>query len=172
MERILALSFWVLASVPRLNALRAIAQMQAATNPTGDLFSPDLMKKLKKYCPHELQELQDTYGKNGNCSAFLLRKILEKLIIVAFSKNHREHFLQVPARPGGWKGLKNLIEVAAREKIDGISFMVPKTASEIKGAKFLGATAAHNPLVGVDMPSIVPQMPFVVTAYKELARRL
>jgi hypothetical protein len=165
-------NFWVLASVPRSIAIRAIAQIQSATNPTGALFSRDLTNKLKKYCRHELQELQDNYGKNGNCSAFLLRKILEKLIIIAFSKNHKEHFLQDPARPGGWKGLKDLIEVAAREKIDGISFMVPKTASEIKGVKFLGDTAAHNPLVGVDMPSIVPQMPFVVTAYKELARRL
>ena len=65
-----------------------------------------------------------------------------------------------------------MIEIAAKEKISGIAFLVPKTAAEIKGLKFLGDTAAHNPLVGVDMASIVPQMPFVITAYKELAKRL
>jgi len=49
---------------------------------------------------------------------------------------------------------------------------VSKTANEIKGLKFLGDTAAHNPLVGVDMASIIPQMPFIITAYKELAKHL
>jgi hypothetical protein len=65
-----------------------------------------------------------------------------------------------------------MIEVAAREKVDGVPFLIPKTANEIKGLKFLGDTAAHNPLVGVDITSILPQMPYMITAYEELAKRL
>jgi hypothetical protein len=50
--------------------------------------------------------------------------------------------------------------------------LIPKTANEIKGLKFLGDTAAHNPLVSVDMKTIVPQMPYIITAFEELARHL
>jgi len=41
-----------------------------------------------------------------------------------------------------------------------------------RGIKFLGDTAAHNPMVNVDVADILPQMPFIVTAYKELALHL
>lgn len=165
-------NFWVLACMTRTEAIRAIGKEQKVRDIEENLFSEDLTSKLNKDFDHELGELQDNFGRNGNCSAFLLRKILEKLIIITFSKNGRNKLLEDPARPGGWKGLKDLIEIAAREKINGIPFLVPKTANEIKGLKFLGDTAAHNPLVGVDMASIVPQMPFIITAYKELARCL
>jgi len=65
-----------------------------------------------------------------------------------------------------------MVEIAAREKINGLPFLTPKTANEIKGIKFLGDTAAHNPLVGVDVRTILPQMPYIITAYNELAKRL
>src|SRR5882762_1176020 len=165
-------NFWVLTCMTRAEALKAIGKTQKVRDIEENLFSQDLMSKLKKDFGHELEELHDNFGKNGNCSAFLLRKILEKLIIVTFSKNGREQLLEDSARPGGWKGLKDMIEIAAKEKINGMAFLVPKTANEIKGLKFLGDTAAHNPLVGVDMTSVVPQMPFIVTAYKELAKHL
>jgi hypothetical protein len=70
------------------------------------------------------------------------------------------------------EGLKDIIEIAAKEKINGIPFLIPKTANEIKGLKFLGDTAAHNPLVSVDMQTILPQMPYIITAYEELAKHL
>ena len=165
-------NFWVIASVQRADALKLIGKTHRVRAIEEDLFSANLMQKLARDFSHELQELQDNFGKNGNCTAFLLRKILEKLIIIAFSKKQKEHLLEDKARPGGWKGLKEMIEVAAREKVDGVPFLIPKTANEIKGLKFLGDTAAHNPLVGVDITSILPQMPYMITAYEELAKRL
>jgi len=54
----------------------------------------------------------------------------------------------------------------------GCLFLSPKTAEKIEGIKFLGDTSAHNPLVNVDMETILPQMPFIITAYKELAKHL
>jgi hypothetical protein len=165
-------NFWVLASVPKEDALKTIGKTQKIMDIEENLFSRELTKRLAKDFGRELEELHDNFGKNGNCSAFLLRKILEKLIIVAVSKNGGEHLLRDSGRPGGWKGLKDMIDIAAREKISGIPILIPKTANEIKGLKFLGDTAAHNPLVGVDMATIIPQMPYVITAYKELAERL
>jgi len=127
---------------------------------------------LKKTFGRELEELRDNFGKNGNCTTFLLRKILEKLIIIAFGKNEKDKLPEDQTRPGGWVGLKEMIETAEREKLHSVPFLIPKTANEIMGIKFLGDTAIHNPLVGVEMSTIVPQMPFVITAYEELAKRL
>lgn len=165
-------NYWVLTSVRREQALRFIAKQGKAKEIEEELFSENLVRRLKKNFGRELEELRDNFGKNGNCTAFLLRKILEKLIIVVFGKNGREKLLEDKGRPGGWIGLKDMIEVAAREKLHGVSFLVPKTANEIKGIKFLGDTAAHNPLVAVEMSTILPQMPYIITAYEELAKRL
>jgi len=68
--------------------------------------------------------------------------------------------------------LGTMINIASSEKIRGISFLTPKTAKEIKGIKFLGDAAAHNPLINVDMKTIIPQMPYIITAYEELAKKL
>jgi len=163
---------WVLTSVKREQALKLIGKTRKVLEIEEQLFSEGLTRRLKKNFARELEELHDNFGKNGNCAAFLLRKILEKLIIIVLGKNGKVNLLEDKTRPGGWVGLKEMIEIAAREKLHGVPFLIPKTANEIKGIKFLGDTAAHNPLVGVEMNTILPQMPFIVTAYEELAKRL
>ncbi len=165
-------NFWVLSSVSRDQALRLIGKKGKIREIEEELFSDNLLKRLKKDFGRELDELHYNFGKSGNCTAFLLRKILEKLIILTFAKNGKENLLEDSGRPGGWKGLKNMIEIAAQQKLNGVPFLVPRTAREIKGMKFLGDTAAHNPLASVDMNSIIPQMPYIITAYEELAKRL
>ena len=62
-----------------------------------------------------------------------------------------------------------MIELAMREKVNSASLLSGKTGNAIKGTKFLGDTAAHNPMVNVDISDILPQMPYIITAYKELA---
>lgn len=165
-------NYWVLACVNSEEGLRIIGKKGKVRKIEEELFSDELTKRLKRDFGGELDELRDNFGRNGNCTAFLLRKILEKLIIIVFGKNGKEKLLEDKGRPGGWIGLKEMIETAAREKLNGIAFLIPKTANEIKGIKFLGDTAAHNPLVDVEMSTILPQMPFIITAYQELAKRL
>ncbi|HET9177429.1 MAG TPA: hypothetical protein VFQ24_03640 [Terriglobia bacterium] len=165
-------NYWVLACVDPEDALRAIEKKGKIRKIEEELFSQQLTKSLEKDFGKELVELRENFGRNGNCTAFLLRKILEKLIIIVFAKHGKEHLLEDRSRPGGWVGLKDLMETAAREKLNGIPFLVPKTAHEIKGIKFLGDTAAHNPRVNVDISTILPQMPFIITAFQELANRL
>lgn len=138
----------------------------------NQLFSEDLLQKLDKNFTKELDDLQLNFGRSGNCSAFLLRKILEKLIYIAFAHNNIETKLEDKNQPSGLKGLQSMINVAASEKVNGFPFITPKTAQEIKGIKFLGDSSAHNPLIDVDMETIIPQMPFIITAYKELVRHL
>ncbi len=137
-----------------------------------ELFADVLVKKLGKSFSNELADLRLNFDRSGNCSAFLLRKILEKLIYIAFARNNIQYKLESKNHPSGLVGLETMVNIAAAEKIEGVPLIGPKTAQEIKGIKFLGDTAAHNPLVDVDMKTILPQMPFIITAYKELARHL
>lgn len=137
----------------------------------AELFATDLIAKLKKSFSVELEDLNLNFGRSGNCSAFLLRKILEKLIFLTFAHNNLQSKLEDPSR-GGLIGLEGMINIASSEKIKGTPFMTPRTAQEIKGIKFLGDASAHNPLVHVDMKTIIPQMPFIITAYKELSNHL
>jgi hypothetical protein len=165
-------NYWVLTHVRREDALRQIKKQSGIKEIEQELFSHKLMAKLKKDFSDELEELRDNFGKNGLSAAFLLRKVLEKLIIIVLGKNGKQHLLKSRQHADRWLGLSDMIDVAVQERIDGVPFLLSKTAQEIKGIKFLGDTAAHNPLASVDTKTILPQMPYIITAYEELAKRL
>lgn len=165
-------NFWVLASTPRERAIQLIAKSQNILDVEKELFSEDLMKKLKKDFKTEFNGLQHNFGKSGTCTAFLLRKVLEKLIYLTFAKNGIEIKLEDKTKVGGLVGLETMINIASSEKVSGIPFLTPKTAKEIKGIKFLGDAAAHNPLINVDTKTIIPQIPYIITAFEELSKKL
>jgi hypothetical protein len=165
-------NYYVIASVTREEALREIGKDRRVLEVEAQLFSDTLVKALAKNFSAELAELHTNFGRHGNATAFLLRKILEKLLIIVFGKLGRTSAIEDKLRPGGWKGLQEIVDVASREKVSGLPVLTGKTATELRGIKFLGDTAAHNPLVDVEMPTIVPQMPFLITAFGELVRHL
>jgi hypothetical protein len=136
------------------------------------LFSEDLINKLGNAFKTEVSDLHINFNKSGNCTAFTLRKMLEKSIYLVFAKNSISSKLEDKSGNGRIIGLEVMIDAAAREKINGIKILQPQTAKNIKGIKFLGDVSAHNPLINVDMETILPQMPFIIAAYKELAERL
>lgn len=136
----------------------------------SDLFEDGLAAELGAQFETELADLRLNFAKSGNCTAFLLRKVLEKLTYLTFAKHGIAAKLEVAGSPGYLIGLDAMIEAAAREKIGGMPLLTPRTAREVRGIKFLGDMSAHNPLTNVDMKTIVPQMPFIITAYKELLR--
>ena len=135
-----------------------------------DVFSDELIKALGKDFEVEINDLRLNYGTSGTCAAFLLRKILEKLIFLSFAKNGFEDKLK--NADGELVGLKTMLDMATVCKVNGKPFLMSKTAKEIEGIKFLGDTSAHNPLVNVHMKTIVPVMPFIITAYSELSKKL
>ena len=165
-------NYYVIASVTREEALREIGKDRRVLEVEAQLFSDALVKALARNFSTELAELQANFGRHGNATAFLLRKILEKLLIIVFGKLGRASAIEDKSRPGGWRGLQEMVDVASREKVSGLPVLTGRTASELRGVKFLGDTAAHNPLVDVEMPTIVPQMPFLITALGELSRHL
>jgi hypothetical protein len=135
-----------------------------------NLFSEELLKKLGNSFETEINDLRLNFNHSGTCTAFLLRKILEKLIFKTFAKNNLSQKLE--DQSGRGIGLEAMVNIARSEKIAGVPFLIPKTGEKIKGIKFLGDVSAHNPLTNVDMETIIPQMPYIITAYKELAEKL
>jgi len=172
-------NFWILASIPKEKALQMIGKRSQMIGKSRrmiaieeELFSDKLIKKLGDDFSVEINDLKHNFGKSGNCTAFLLRKILEKLIFIAFSKNNIGTKLEDKTRPGRLVGLETMINLCASERIKGVPFLMSKTVKEIKGIKFLGDVSAHNPLTNVDMKTITPQMPYIITAYEELTKKL
>jgi hypothetical protein len=136
---------------------------------TSEVVLPEkLIKSLGKTFKTEIDDLNLNYGKSGSCTAFLLRKILEKLLFLVFSKNNLQNKLR--DKDGKFITLKLMLDLATKTNINGIPIILPKTAEKIDGIKFLGDTAAHNSLVNVEMKTISTQMPFIITAYQELAK--
>lgn len=142
------------------------------TDAGNDLFSETLTKKLNGKFETELNDLRLNFGYSGTCTAFLLRKILEKLLYIVFTQNNIAQKIKDRNNPGGLVGLEKMVAIAAKEKFEGAPIITSQTARRIRGIKFLGDVSAHNPLINVDMETITPQMPFIITAYKELAERL
>jgi len=133
------------------------------------LFDAALVKKFGRDFDQEIADLHLNFGKSGNCTAFLLRKILEKLIYITFAKGKLLQKIGDKNAPGRVVGLDAMIKAAVQEKrSDGRPYLTVNTAKNIEGLKFLGDASAHNPLTEVDMKTILPQMPFIITAYKEL----
>lgn len=134
------------------------------------IFSENLVKKLGKDFETEIKDVSLIYGRSGTCTAFLLRKVLEKIVFLAFAKNGISD--QLKDKNGDFVGLKRMLDLCTTNKIGGKPYLMPKTAKEIVGIKFLGDTSAHNPLINVDMKTIVPQMPFIIIAYEEISTKL
>lgn len=135
-----------------------------------DILPEKLVASLGKEFETEIKDLKLNFGKSGTCTAFLLRKILEKLIFLTFAKNGISDKLK--DKNGDFVGLKTMLQMAIICKVRGKPFLMPKTAKAIEGIKFLGDTSAHNPLVNVHMKTIIQVMPFIITAYDELSRKL
>ena len=162
-------NYWYLSSIEEAEAKSMVRSSKKEKKLVDRLFSDDLIKKLKPQFEEELKDLHLVFGKSGTCTAFLLRKILEKLIFLVFAKHGLEKNLE---KNGELVGLKSMIDLAMSTKNKGKPFIMPRTGKEINGIKFLGDAAAHNPLVNVDMCSLLPQMPFIIIAYQELTQNL
>jgi hypothetical protein len=140
------------------------------TSMPEQIFSERLIKTMGKAFETEIKDITFVYGKSGTCTAFLLRKILEKLIFLTFAKNGLSDKLK--DNNGDFVGLKTMVNLATANKVQGKPFLMPTTAKEIEGIKFLGDISAHNPLINVEMRTIISQMAFITTAYEELSKKL
>jgi len=130
-----------------------------------------LRKELGEKFITEIEGLEIVYGKHGDCTAFLLRKILEKALFLALVKTrYGEEKLSDNSRK--YVGLEKLLDIASSYKVEGVPLLPQKTIEKIKGVKFLGDVAAHDYSINVSMEEIIPQIPYFQIALKQLSKYL
>lgn len=128
-------------------------------------------KKLGEKFQQDIRELNTSFTYDcGNSAAFLLRKILEKAIFYVFVTNNKTEL--VKEENGNLKGLQDMINLCSSERIKGIPILLPKTAKELLGIKFLGDSAAHDYLANIEVSDINYQLPYWTIAIKELCDKL
>lgn len=135
------------------------------------ILSEITVKKLGEKFQQDIRELNTAFTHDcGNSAAFLLRKILEKTIFFVFATNGKADLLK--DKSGNFIGLESMINLSVQEKIRGIPILLPKTARELLGIKFLGDSAAHNYLIDIEVSDINHQLPFWTAAIKELCDKI
>lgn len=91
-----------------------------------------LVLKMQKEFRVEINDLNHNYGISGTCTAFLLRKILEKLIFKTFAKHGKLSRIENKANKNEKVGLEKMIDIAATEKNKGVPFLSRRTAMRLK----------------------------------------
>jgi len=131
----------------------------------------ELREMLGKEFEDELRELTIAELNGcGLCQGFLIRKILEKLLVKCLSKQGLSS--RIYDQTNRLVNLSSLLTIAQSHKVAGNPILSPRTAKAINGVKFLGDTAAHNPFYTVDSETVNKQMPYIITALGELSKRL
>jgi hypothetical protein len=134
-------------------------------------FSAGFEKSLGKDFETEFADLRLVYGRSGTCSAFMFRKLLEKTTFIALVKNGTKgNKLKDPS--GRYLGLDSLLVLVTKVKHKSMPILSPKVYEKIQGVKFLGDSAAHNYLINITMEDMIPQLPYVTLALKEIAKGL
>jgi len=137
------------------------------TKDLNKILSEITKKKLGERFQQEIRELNIAFTYDcGTSGAFLLRKILEKMIILVLNSNSQSSLLK--DGNGKSRGLEALINICSQNKIKNNFILQNQTAQKLLGIKFLGDIAAHNPIANVDLETLNPQLPYWITAVKEL----
>ncbi|KXB00067.1 hypothetical protein AKJ45_03120 [candidate division MSBL1 archaeon SCGC-AAA261F19] len=119
----------------------------------------------------ELNDLEIVYGESALCTAFLLRRMLEKALYFSFVRNGKLDRIESGQSGKKFIGLKKMIGKAQSEVAkDGSPFLNNKTAGNLMRIKFLGDYAAHNFLSEVKMDDIDRNFTYLCKALEELSR--
>ena len=137
----------------------------------NNILSDLTAKKLGERFQQDIKELNVAFTYDcGTSAAFILRKILEKIIFYVLSTNGRGDLIK--NSEGTILGLEALINLCGGEKIKEIPILLPRTAKELLGMKFLGDSAAHNYLANIEVKDINHQLSYWTIAIKELINNL
>ena len=140
---------------------------EAEITELNTVLSEITKKRLGDRFQQDIKELNISFTYDcGNSAAFILRKFLEKAIFHALANNGKIDLVKNPE--GSIFGLEAMINVCAKEKINGMPILLPKNAKELLGMKFLGDSAAHDYLADVELKDINHQLSFWTMAIKQL----
>lgn len=157
----------------KLNELEIAAERIAPPLGLKFPFPSNLVSKLGNKFTIDIKDLRLVWNKSGNCTAFLLRRIIEKAIYFAFAKQGMIDKLKEGLNTSKFVGLNKMIDIATKEKAkDGTPFLTQKTAEHLKRSKFLGDAAAHNFLADIYLEQIQTEINYIITALDELSKKL
>lgn len=151
--------------------LNSVLKKPTQVDPDESLIPRTIQARLGDNFQDELREL--AIAQNNQCPicvAFLLRKILEKVLFKAISNCGYGNELHDPN--GNVVNLSVMLRLATDKSFQGHPVLSQRTANEMGRTKFLGDTAAHNPFSTVDMKTINSQLLYIVTALDELSQKM
>lgn len=139
--------------------------------PDIDEKTKDLENILGDNFSTEIKDLGLVYGRSGLCSAFLLRRILEKALFHSFAENNKLDKIESDIDNKKYVGLSKMLNIARNEKNDeNRDFINHQTAEKVEDVKFLGDMASHNFLSPIEMDEVEDEFPKIRRALRELSR--
>jgi len=121
----------------------------------------------------EMNELEIVSHNCPNCTAFLMRKVLEKLLFITISKsNNKNKIEEIKQTRGLLPNLTELLRIAKSSEIDDKHILAPKNIDKLEGSKFLGDTAAHDYLTNVSFEDIKNEISVWRISIKQLNESL
>jgi len=133
----------------------------------------EISSVLGKDFDKEIAELKIAFLQQPNCTAFLMRKILEKALFNVICKSTAKTNIQTyKSQRGGLPQLSDMLSWAQNAQIGNKHIISPSTLKNIAGAKFLGDVSAHNYLISVSFEDLKLEITPWRIAIKELAVNL
>ena len=121
----------------------------------------------------EMEELEYVSINCPNCTAFLLRKILEKLLFITISKSDNQKNIEnYKQKENRLPNLTELLNISKSAKINNVHIITPKNVEKLDGSKFLGDVSAHDYLTSVGFEDIKQEISIWRISIKELASNL
>jgi hypothetical protein len=128
-----------------------------------------LGKDFKK----EMNELDYVSSTCPNCTAFLMRKILEKLLFIIISKSNKKNNIdKIKASEDRLSNLTELLNIAKLSEINNKHIIPPKNIEKLSGSKFLGDVSAHDYLTSISFEDIQNEISIWRISIKELSSNL
>lgn len=152
---------WKQIKGPSEKGLKKETDLDEITTLLGDSFKKEMdeLVLVSKSCP--------------NSTAFLMRKIFEKLLFIIISKsNNKIKIKKIREDRSRLPNLTELLRLSKSSEINNKHILAPKNVSKIEGSKFLGDTSAHDYLTSVSFEDIANEITIWRISIKQLASNL
>ena len=133
----------------------------------------EIEKELGDTFKKEMNEFKIVNKTCSNCTAFLMRKIFEKLLFIILCKSDQQSKISTYRKTNQQlPNLTSLLNWSGQAEIKSKHIISPSNLSKIQGSKFLGDTSAHNYLTSVSFEDINNEISLWRITIKELASNL
>lgn len=145
-----------------------------SSNPKGIKKTRDfeeLKEILGERFQQEFKELEINMLSCPNSTAFIMRKILEKLMFLSIVKSDfSKKIEEIKNKENRLPNFSELMKFAHQAKINNIHIISPSNYKKIEASKFLGDNSAHNYLSSISFEDIKNEITYWRMAIKDLGQ--